>query len=178
MFSRVAIDADLGRLFDYAIPEACSERALPGARVTVPFGHRTATNYIVEVVESAATRDAAGSSTPPELPLLPGLPAGTAPPTAPAVIKSLLTVEGDRPFILPSLLKLARWIADYYCAPLERCLQAVLPAPVRSGRAREKERLFVEAAGRDAGFRVQGSGVRMGSVPHLVFGCWILDIGH
>ena len=45
MFARVAIDADLGRLFDYAIPEACSERALPGARVTVPFGHRTATGH-------------------------------------------------------------------------------------------------------------------------------------
>ena len=150
MFARVAIDADLGRLFDYAIPESCRERALPGARVTVPFGHRTATGYIVEVADSAAPRYETGASTPPELPLLPGLPADTAPP-APAGLKSILTVEGDRPFILPTLLKLAQWIADYYCAPLERCLQAVLPAPVRSGHAREKERLFVEAVGRESG---------------------------
>ena len=149
MIARVAIDAALDRLFDYAIPEAWRERVVPGARVTVPFGGRTATGYIVEVAASAATCNAVGAATAAELPLLPGLPADTASP-APSGLKSLLTVEGDRPFILPSLLKLARWIADYYCAPLERCLQAVLPAPVRSGHAREKERLFVEAVGRES----------------------------
>jgi primosomal protein N' (replication factor Y) len=121
---------------------------VPGARVTVPFGGRTATGYVVEVAAAAEARRATGAAAP-ELPLLPGLPADTASP-APSGLKSLLTVEGDRPFILPSLLKLARWIADYYCAPLERCLQAVLPAPVRSGHAREKERLFVEAVGRES----------------------------
>jgi primosomal protein N' (replication factor Y) len=162
MFARVAMDADLGRLFDYAIPETLRDRALPGARVTVPFGHRTATGYIVELAETTAPRDAAAASAAPELPLLPGLPA--PPPTA--GLKSIISVDGEQTFILPSLLKLARWIADYYCAPLERCLQAVLPAPVRSGRTQQKEQLFVEAVeetgdgGQETGDRGQETGDR------------------
>ena len=156
------MDADLGRLFDYAIPETLRDRALPGARVTVPFGHRTATGYIVELAETTAPRDAAAASAAPELPLLPGLPA--PPPTA--GLKSIISVDGEQTFILPSLLKLARWIADYYCAPLERCLQAVLPAPVRSGRTQQKEQLFVEAVeetgdgGQETGDRGQETGDR------------------
>ncbi len=124
MIVRVAIDLALDRLFDYRVPSELEARALPGARVRISFGHRITTGYIVDACASEADRS---SASPPTLRL-----------------KPLLEVEGDRPFILPTLLRLARWIAGYYYAPLELCLRAVLPGPIRSGRSRARTLLFVE----------------------------------
>ena len=52
---------------------------------------------------------------------------------------------GDKPYIAEKLLKLARWMADYYCAPVELAVQAVLPGAVRHQKAKFKEQLFVRA---------------------------------
>jgi primosomal protein N' (replication factor Y) len=132
MVARVAIDAALDRLFDYVIPSGWEARAGPRARVRVPFGRRTAVGYVVELTESSAfsgRQEEGGGGRP---------------------LKPILAVEGERPLILPVLLRLARWIAGYYCAPVEICLRALLPAPVRDGRARDKTLLFVEAAAEPA----------------------------
>ncbi len=155
--AKVAIDAALDRLFDYAVPSRWQEQAVPGARVRVPFGRREATGYIVELVagqggevggreagkaEVAQDAAAGSSATPPELP---GLESVAREPAARQfLLKEISAVEGEQAFILPPLLKLAQWLAHYYAAPLERCLQTLLPAPVR-GKARVRERLFVEA---------------------------------
>ncbi|MGI6496030.1 MAG: replication restart helicase PriA [Kiritimatiellia bacterium] len=120
MFAQVVLDVSLDRAFDYAIPAELAESAVPGCRVKVPFGRRTASGYVIGV-------------------------SGTTP-VDPAQVKSLLSVEGDLPFLLPGVLKLARWIASYYIAPIERCVRAVLPAAVQEGRSRPRERLFVDLA--------------------------------
>lgn len=153
MIARVAIDdTSSGRLFDYSIPSELEGRALLGARVKVQFGRRPAIGYILDLVENSdylakvaarKGREPGAAKAPPvpdELPL--GL---EAKPERPAPgLKPILSVEGDRPILLPSLVLLARWIADYYIAPIERCVQTLLPAPVRSGRGHEKTLLYVD----------------------------------
>jgi primosomal protein N' (replication factor Y) len=114
--ARVAVDgAVCDRLFDYAIPAEFSQAAQLGVRVKVPFGARTTTGYIVEL--------AARSEHP--------------------ALKSLLSVDSEPPFIDDDLLKLCRWMAEYYCAPIETCVRTVLPAPVRRSGARFREQVSV-----------------------------------
>lgn len=59
-------------------------------------------------------------------------------PTAPGV-PGIKPVERlvEPGFLGPELLKLTAWLADYYCCPLGEALAAVLPEPVRRGRAGE-----------------------------------------
>ena len=44
---------------------------------------------------------------------------------------AILAVAGEHPFLTEPLLRLIRWLADYYCAPLESSIRNALPAPVR-----------------------------------------------
>ncbi|MEI9866060.1 MAG: hypothetical protein WDN00_16205 [Limisphaerales bacterium] len=45
----------------------------------------------------------------------------------------------------PKVLKLARWIGEYYCCAPEIALKSVLPEAVRKEDAGWRERLFVRA---------------------------------
>ena len=54
MIARVAVDLPLphlDRLFDYEVPEALAEQAVPGARVRVRFAGRSCSGYLVELAE-------------------------------------------------------------------------------------------------------------------------------
>ncbi|MDB4950385.1 MAG: primosomal protein [Gemmatimonadetes bacterium] len=72
-------------------------------RVLVPFGSRERVGWIDRVVET--------------------VPAGDA-----AKLKPLLGVLDKVPSAPPPILRLARWIADYYVAPLGQVLRTALPA--------------------------------------------------
>lgn len=63
-----------------------------------------------------------------------------------ANLKPLVSIDGQIP---PSLMKLADWMASYYCCPRERAVQALLPAPVRSRNTKPKLRKMVTLAERD-----------------------------
>ena len=47
--------------------------------------------------------------------------------------------------VTPKVLKLARWIADYYCCAPETALKSVLPEAVRKEHAGWRQQLFVRA---------------------------------
>jgi len=49
---------------------------------------------------------------------------------------------GTAPLIRPELLELARWIAEYYCCPLEAAMACVLPQVVRGAEVSAKKRNF------------------------------------
>ncbi len=146
MIARIAIDgAASGRLFDYAVPPELAETCVVGARVRVHFGHRAVLGYVVELVaESEFLAAAKADHTPVQAPA--DLLLDVAPEPQKPSLKPVEAVEGDASVVLPVLMRLARWMAQYYLAPIERCIQTLLPAPVRSGRSREKIRLYVEAA--------------------------------
>lgn len=112
--ARVVTDLGLDREFDYLVPPDLEGRVRPGVRVVVPFGTSSRTGYVVGLKPS---------STFPHL-------------------KAIAALDGDDEQIPPNLLKLADWIAQYYCCPREHAVRAMLPAVVRGGHVRSKRRAF------------------------------------
>ncbi len=51
-------------------------------------------------------------------------------------------VIGDKPIISPVLIELARWMADYYCCPVETAMRSVLPQVIRDAEVDHKKQLF------------------------------------
>jgi len=93
------------KALDYEVPEALRSGVEPGSRVRVAVRTRIATGTVVDVREEAPGR----------------------------ALRPVEAVIGGGALILPKLLGLAKWIADYYCAPLEAAMACVLPQAVRSG---------------------------------------------
>ena len=152
MIARVATEVSADRLFDYAVPAALAPRLRIGQRVRVPFGHRTMDAYVVEVAEAevGGQRSAGGGEQMPRLPDQTELfaesdlrppPSDLRPPAS--VLKPLISIEDDVPYLSPPLIALARWIADYTCAPFELALRSLLPAAVRNRNMKAKEQLYV-----------------------------------
>jgi primosomal protein N' (replication factor Y) len=95
------------QVFHYLAPEEMPGLEL-GTRVLVPFGKKTVQGWVV------------GFSAPP-----PGV-----------TLRSIESVVGDKPDFNPELLRLARWMADYYLHPLPEILKLMSP-PEKPVRARK-----------------------------------------
>src|SRR5207249_1316015 len=115
-FARVIIDRAIRRELDYAIPESLSERVGVGARVRVPFRDRRALATVVALLEET---DAKG-------------------------IREIEAVIGEGPTLSEPLLELARWIANYYCCPIEAVMRSLLPQVIRRAEVGWKKQQFVE----------------------------------
>ena len=129
--ARVAIDLALDRLFDYEVPEAIREKLAVGQLLSVPFGHREARGFVMEVdCEGRGKREEGRGK-------------------ESFALKPVSAIVDEIPFFTPALLELVRKIAAYTASPIESVLRAAVPAAVLKRNARAKEQLFVEAA--DAG---------------------------
>ncbi|MCL5096557.1 MAG: primosomal protein N', partial [Candidatus Omnitrophica bacterium] len=117
MIARVRLDLALQREFDYLIPANLDGQVDVGSRVKVPFGPRQVLATIIAILESSPRSQ----------------------------LRSILKVIGRQPMITPRVLELARWIADYYCCPLEWALKSVLPEAVRKEQEGWRQRLYVHA---------------------------------
>ncbi|MDI6774371.1 MAG: primosomal protein N' [Verrucomicrobiota bacterium] len=113
--ARIVVDVALDREFDYRIPGALVESVRVGSRVLVPFGWRRTTGYVVGLADRSERAD----------------------------LKSVIEALGSRPVFDARALSLAKWIADYYCAPIEQVIKTILPSPVRHPKAAFKSRMFV-----------------------------------
>jgi len=100
LFADVAIPATVAGLFTYAVPEEFRAVICRGCRVAVPFGNRNLIGIVVGLRDST-------------------------PPTV-KECKPLIDLIDNEPLISPALLELARWIAEYYCAPLADVLKTLL----------------------------------------------------
>jgi len=92
--------------FDYVVPVELAGRLQAGQRVRVPLGkgNRLVVGYCVEV----GLRPAAARS-----------------------LKTIRQLVDDRPLLSPAMLRLTRWMADYYLCDWATVLETVLPAGVR-----------------------------------------------
>ena len=61
-------------------------------------------------------------------------------------LRDIAELLDEKPMIRPALLELARWMADYYCCPVETAICSVLPVAVRDGKVSEKRRNTVRVA--------------------------------
>ena len=131
--AQVAAEGAAGRVFDYAVPAALEGAVAPGATVLAPLGRRT----ISGVVLSLSSRSSHGGP-----------------------LRELSGLAPGAPALPPPLVELARWMAAYYLAPVERCIRTMLPPAVRAGAAGEdgfERRLVVRAVGADDGRTVERS---------------------
>ncbi|MBQ2628832.1 MAG: primosomal protein N' [Kiritimatiellae bacterium] len=136
---QVAIDLALDRLFTYEVPAALGKKLAVGQLLSVPFGHREARGFALEIEEGVRreTGDESGASR---------LASRVSGP-----LKPITAIVDETPFFSPALLKLVKKVSAYTAAPLESVLRAALPAAVLKRNARAKEQLFVEPAGEEAG---------------------------
>src|ERR1035437_4071348 len=117
MIARVNLEIALRKEFDYLIPPGLEGQVDVGSRVQVPFGPRKILGVVTAVAEESAH----------------------------AKLKPILKVIGAQTLVTAKILKLARWIGEYYCCAPETALKSVLPEAVRREEAGWRERLFVRA---------------------------------
>ena len=138
MVVRVAIDLALDRLFDYEVPEALQKKLAVGQLLSVPFGHREARGFVLEVRGDRSRDDrviGCRSSSDQGVDLKP----------QPAFkLKPITAIVDETPFFSPELLELVKRLSSYCAAPIESVLKAALPAAVLKKSVRPKELLYVE----------------------------------
>jgi primosomal protein N' (replication factor Y) (superfamily II helicase) len=117
MIARVSLEIALRKEFDYAIPPGLAGQVEVGTRVQVPFGARKIYGTVTALAEESAH----------------------------AHLKPVLKVIGAQTLVTPKILKLARWIADYYCCAPEIALKSVLPEAIRKKEEGWKKQFFVRA---------------------------------
>jgi primosomal protein N' (replication factor Y) (superfamily II helicase) len=103
--------------FDYLVPAPLAARLRPGQRVQVPLGRGN--RPIVGYCMTVATKSG-GQRT----------------------LKPIGRIVDDQPLFSLPMLRLARWMSDYYLCPLGQILQTVIPAGVR-GQAGTREMTFL-----------------------------------
>jgi primosomal protein N' (replication factor Y) len=89
----------LARAYTYLLPLTLRARARAGCRIVVPFGSRQLTGVILKVHN---------------------IPPGVE-------TREALRLLDPEPVYDDELLALARWVADYYCAPLGEVLRSMAP---------------------------------------------------
>lgn len=120
----VAIPLAVHETFTYAIPPQLRDAVRLGARVEVPFGTKTVTGFVVSLLDT--------------------------PPVDAAKVKPIRTVlDEEEPALIPEIIDLCRWAAEYYIAPLGEMLRTALPANMAS-RGRREATLTASAADVDA----------------------------
>lgn len=123
MIARVTLEIALRREFDYFVPEDLRPLVDVGSRVKIPFGHRQVLGVVTKMVDESPHTN----------------------------LKTIVKVIGGKSLVTPKILDLARWIADYYCCPLEIALKSVLPDTVRREKDGWKKRLFARALTQSGG---------------------------
>ena len=102
------------REFDYLIPDALRGAVSVGSRVRVPFRHRQLMGTVIGLRETAEVAE--------------------------SKLRPLIALAGGGAGLSRPMLRLARWMSDYYAASVESCMRCVLPEVVRKGEMSFKER--------------------------------------
>jgi primosomal protein N' (replication factor Y) len=98
-FAEVAVNAaaPLRQTFTYRVPDGLP--VTPGQAVYVPFGSRTLQGIVVDLREQSEF----------------------------VQTRDIADIIDPRPLLSPEHLELARWLSDYYLAPLFDCISLMLP---------------------------------------------------
>lgn len=104
-FAEIVLPVPLDRTFTYALPESLQERAAVGMRAVAPMRNRVETGYITSLTDVVPEFET----------------------------KAILDLPDERPVFQPNMLKLCRWLADYYCCSWGEALQCAVPAGMKIG---------------------------------------------
>src|SRR5205823_3922860 len=105
LFVDLVFDRPLDQAYSYAVPDELAQHVGVGKRVLAPFGkgERATVGYCIRV-----------STTPPS-----------------RTVKAIRQVLDEDALLTPELLRLTRWMADYYLCGWGQVLNAVIPGAVR-----------------------------------------------
>jgi len=115
----VSLPVPLDQSFTYRLPETLRHRAQIGCRVLAPFGPRKLTGVILALHDNESDDP----------------------------LKEVMRLIDEEPVLDLELISLARWISDYYCAPLGEVLRGMIPL---GGEIRKTKLYSLTDAGRDA----------------------------
>jgi primosomal protein N' (replication factor Y) len=102
--ARVQLEGAAAMALDYAIPEGFAAQVVVGSRVMVPLQNRRVNAVVLELPDESPHRGR---------------------------LKEIASIVAKRPMFTPGLLKLARWIAEYYLVSVHTVLRTMLPQAVR-----------------------------------------------
>jgi len=107
-YVKVSLPVPVDKRFTYAVPAEMADDVFVGSRVDVPFGRRTLSGIVTELLDRS------------DVPRI-------------KPIKGLYET-----FLTPELLAISRWIADYYGCTEGEAMQAALPPSLRRARVKPK----------------------------------------
>ncbi len=112
--ARVITELSLDKAFDYLIPPEFEGVIKIGSQVSVPFGKSRRDGFVLDIVPKS------------DYPSL----------------KSIIAPLTSRANIPEGLVKLGRWLAEYYCCSQEQAIRTLLPGAVRGDKVRAKLQKF------------------------------------
>jgi primosomal protein N' (replication factor Y) len=117
LFAEIVFDRPLDTAFSYAVPNHLRSALTVGKRVLAPFGRgdRPTVGYCVGVNDRGPERE----------------------------VKNLIRVLDEEALLTPNLLRLTRWMADYYLCGWGQVLNAVVPYGAKK-QAGTKAAVFVD----------------------------------
>ena len=95
----MAVALPLRETYSYALPDGLAAGSLVGCRVTVPFGWRKATGFVL----------------------------GEGPPDTDQPLRPLLDISEEDPLFHSSAVPFLEWVASYYLYPIGLLIQSVAP---------------------------------------------------
>ena len=102
-FAEIAVPAGFHQTLTYRIPASLQDGVRLGSRVEVPLGPKRTTGFVVALLDRA--------------------------PVEASKLKPIRAVlDDDEPALIPEIIDLCRWAAEYYIAPLGEMLKVALPA--------------------------------------------------
>jgi primosomal protein N' (replication factor Y) (superfamily II helicase) len=119
-YARVVTDDPTDKELDYVIPPAWKSKVHVGSRIRVPLRNREVLATVIAVLDETEAPN-------------------------PREIARLLS---DEPTLNADLIRLARWMSEYYCCSLEAAIRATLPQVIRHGAFGFKKTRTVSAVRR------------------------------
>jgi primosomal protein N' (replication factor Y) len=107
-FCEVALARPFLQQLTYRVPADAWQAASPGARVLVPLGGKRAIGFVAALKRDSELKN----------------------------VRSIIELLDPEPLFPPALLDVARWVAEYYVAPLGMVLRAALPPSLTTLRGK------------------------------------------
>jgi primosomal protein N' (replication factor Y) len=114
-YARVITDDPTDKELDYSIPQSWAGKVHIGSRVKVPLRSREILATVVALVDTPSVPEP----------------------------KIILGLVSENPILNKSLLALARWMAEYYCCPVESAIRSLLPEVIRKAKVGFKRERIV-----------------------------------
>jgi len=136
---QVAPVAPTDKIYSYVVPPELTNSVQPGLRIEVPLGRRNRPTV--------------------------GFCLGRSAEPWTNTLKPVLRVLDERPVLNAALVELGRWIGRYYCCPVGKALEAMVPDPVwrRSGFRKIRLARLAKSPG-----QIEAEGQRIGPKQRLV----------